>query len=706
MKKNYLLSAAAAFLLAVTGCSDDIGNGNDPAPEEDGNKVYMTVNVSTVSQGAMTKAGGTPSNPNGNGAGWGEDGNGFLEEFDGANEGKVYDVNIFLVKYDGTTFDSKPLDFFNTGSDDLEIAGQGWYQSTTGIDPDGGGEPAHDSAGKVTMKVTMNEELTAAGSTYQVFTIVNAGERLSGITTLKNLRERVTVKDLWTGTNGVKTADKFIMTTHKMKSAKNLGNSIVHISVENTDETKPATTTVFVERMAARIDLGYAAELETDKILESSPVKNKGSFKLTGYKVVNQWKGSSYVFKQVSPKITKNFGEESSLADALKASYANTDNDYKYLGDEVWSMTTLNEPDGSYNYVLDPSITQKKTPEKEGDNPWSEFANSYINYFNSSNSALNTEKMSSIPSGTSPSYQMSNRTYYPIVYTKENTLDREAQVNGYSTGVIFESEFMPITGEGNDAFKVSYYNTTTGSIESVALSDDKTFLLAVHKKTGGATVRAVYKDLPSVAACAFNLENNSNSNLLKGLMGGWSTMAVSDLPDFSSVQTTINSMSDQNGFEIAFKKYLSDLIKNKTAWDISLKTELCYTQFRVTQNAKNNGHLPDAYTDPNDFSPDQIGNLYQYYDVSLYKGGKSYHKFWIRHNDNGNDGTMGVMEFCIVRNNVYQLYVTGVRGLGDPLPYTPGKDTPDKPDETDDVTIDVTIYVKDWVQRKNKDIIL
>ena len=70
------------------------------------------------------------------------------------------------------------------------------------------------------------------------------------------------------------------------------------------------------------------------------------------------------------------------------------------------------------------------------------------------------------------------------------------------------------------------------------------------------------------------------------------------------------------------------------------------------------------------------------------------------------DRYVGVMEFCIVRNNVYQLYVTGVRGLGDPLPYTPGKDTPDKPDETDDVTIDVTIYVKDWVKRTNKDIII
>ena len=67
---------------------------------------------------------------------------------------------------------------------------------------------------------------------------------------------------------------------------------------------------------------------------------------------------------------------------------------------------------------------------------------------------------------------------------------------------------------------------------------------------------------------------------------------------------------------------------------------------------------------------------------------------------------MGVMEFCIVRNNVYQLYVKGIRGLGDPLPYTPGKDDPGTPDESDYVTIDVTIYVKDCVKLTNKDIIL
>ena len=45
MKKNYLLSAAAAFLLAVTGCSDDIENGGNSGGEDDGNHAYMNVPV-------------------------------------------------------------------------------------------------------------------------------------------------------------------------------------------------------------------------------------------------------------------------------------------------------------------------------------------------------------------------------------------------------------------------------------------------------------------------------------------------------------------------------------------------------------------------------------------------------------------------------------------------------------------------------------
>ena len=67
---------------------------------------------------------------------------------------------------------------------------------------------------------------------------------------------------------------------------------------------------------------------------------------------------------------------------------------------------------------------------------------------------------------------------------------------------------------------------------------------------------------------------------------------------------------------------------------------------------------------------------------------------------------MGVMEFAIVRNNVYQLSVTGIRDLGDPLPFTPGKDDPDTPDKTKDVYIVIKLYVRNWVVRSNSGIIL
>ena len=111
-------------------------------------------------------------------------------------------------------------------------------------------------------------------------------------------------------------------------------------------------------------------------------------------------------------------------------------------------------------------------------------------------------------------------------------------------------------------------------------------------------------------------------------------------------------------------------------------------------------------TDLSTYTSSNIEDLARDYGIYFFRNGKSYHKFWIRHNDNNDDYKMGVMEFAIVRNNVYQLNVTGVKGLGDPLPFTPGKDKPETPDESNEVTINVTIYVKDWVKRTNKDIIL
>lgn len=77
--------------------------------------------------------------------------------------------------------------------------------------------------------------------------------------------------------------------------------------------------------------------------------------------------------------------------------------------------------------------------------------------------------------------------------------------------------------------------------------------------------------------------------------------------------------------------------------------------------------------------------------------------YWNRHNDNKNNGSMGPMEFAVVRNNVYKLSVTGVNKFGHPTNRgdDPDPENPEDPDEEDDVYFKVAVEVLPWVVRIN-----
>ena len=80
-----------------------------------------------------------------------------------------------------------------------------------------------------------------------------------------------------------------------------------------------------------------------------------------------------------------------------------------------------------------------------------------------------------------------------------------------------------------------------------------------------------------------------------------------------------------------------------------------------------------------------------------------YYYYWNRHNDNGLNGTMAPMEFCVVRNNVYKLSVDKISRLGHPrIPSNdPENPTPDTPDESDEIYLDVKLEIVPWVVRLN-----
>ena len=113
------------------------------------------------------------------------------------------------------------------------------------------------------------------------------------------------------------------------------------------------------------------------------------------------------------------------------------------------------------------------------------------------------------------------------------------------------------------------------------------------------------------------------------------------------------------------------------------------------------------------FQAFQKGAEFDGSDYLVYTGGVCYYPFWIRHANNNNpqqDGQlnsgeterMGISEFAIVRNNIYDVSVTRIDKLGVAGSEVPN---PDTDDETDDLFLFVNLHVKDWTLRENSTVL-
>lgn len=83
----------------------------------------------------------------------------------------------------------------------------------------------------------------------------------------------------------------------------------------------------------------------------------------------------------------------------------------------------------------------------------------------------------------------------------------------------------------------------------------------------------------------------------------------------------------------------------------------------------------------------------------LYTNGTCYYRYYIRHSNNGILGSMGIMEFGIVRNNIYRLAIDGMGEIGSPDPE------PEDPKDLDEF-LRIRIEVKKWAQRTHQQIIM
>lgn len=707
---------ALAFACVAVSCSDDVDDGLNNGSEEQGEGVYVTVNV-TSAFNPVTKA---------NDEGKGEDGNGDLEDSD--KESAVNDVNIFLIPCgDGYSAKMTSNDLTIVNGEESTAIASGF---TKDLQPATGAIEHHDAVATVKLSVP---ELDAW---YHVVTVANAGKDL-GFETLGALRDYLQTK-VWSGENKYGEANSFIMTTHQMWQA-GVGGSDLFVTAENSDPNHPAETTAYVERLAARIDMQLKADLvqeEGASLTGNSNTTDK--VKITGYQVINQLVGGTYLLKRVTANTAAVDGNINGITNS---------HPYPYLSDEVW-VSGVNP---CFNYVLDP-WTKKKTFTASDDN--ASFPTSISNgdsYYVLENSNYVEKAVNTVPinlNGEGGLYKnhfhegmntaefmnfnkvvddeennlvsTTESEFTPILYTQENTMTANQQKNGFSTGVIFEAEYAP--------GKVSQYDETNGNVETPSYDDldSKAFVVADFARTGtsstegGSTItpsRVLSADLRTIAA--LGLKEGSNENIVKAMFnesGDWTSITSKD-----DVQKVVSDMSG-GPLVVAFKKYLQgklDGIKDEDGSRFDdVKISLTWNKFvEASHTSDDIAYVP---------SMDELANgvttgtkktgievreeLAKNYNIAYYAGGKfggkSYYKYWIKHDPLADNGKMGVMEFAIVRNNVYQLQVNGIKDLGDPLPFTPGKDDPNNPDKETEIYILINLYVKNWVVRSNSGIIL
>lgn len=670
-----------AVALATVGCQDDLGNdpnGGTQGNGLEGEKAKIAVAVNT---GITTRA--TYDNPTP-----GEDGDG--DEAGTIEESRVNDVTIFLYDNDEAGSTTPSTDFEFKSSSNIIAAG---FATTDGqMDA---GTPEHSFYKEVEVTIT-DPEVSWIGKKVGVIAVTNLGQENSD--KLIDYVNKKGEKDEAKGSrladylqDKYKTEKGFVMSTHTIGGG-NSGLEESTVTLKATQGSEPAPeVNVYVERLAAKIRINeyngnnfvYTITHE-NMLVDNEPVSVKDVVLLNDVAIVNQLNSGSYLIKRVTDKVS---GDDL-IMNATDATDAANDD---YLYPELGSAT-----EAATNFVIDPWTRYKEEI----------INNNQVDIFNGSGAQLTYENRFHQPSPINNYTQLWNTFKAPsnlhsgsdfsaegsqqkdLCYTMENTTSIAASQNGYSTGAVFKATYLPgawgvaidddteidptkAEAKGYGLEKSSCITEgQNGAADTYTPTDFYLYQGSVFKDRAAIFAYVLSKTVPNQLGQGESLSdyyrwcNFSNPNVLDETF---------NIADFKASHAA--TASDPFG-------YIDYLNRQKEGTPGNVI--LSFKGFIGTAEA--NGNPNNVILNPE--------------SVTFYQNGVSFYPYWIRHANNDNPNVMGIMEFGIVRNNIYDLTVQGINGYGYVTPV------PSTPDENPDLRINVVLYVKDWTLRKNDNIYL
>lgn len=229
-------------------------------------------------------------------------------------------------------------------------------------------------------------------------------------------------------------------------------------------------------------------------------------------------------------------------------------------------------------------------------------------------------------------------TWQRIGYTLENTTAAEEAGKRYSTGVVFKAKFYP-KGVANYQGGATFFALGTHLFAS--MEDMMTYVYGADFSQ--------FDD--KIDAC----------------------------DNWASVKTFAASLLDNDP-----SGYKAFLLGQDEAQDLAQVKESLKWSAYMLSNCGYSASLNETYKVELDQNGIVTRNALQSYGVRTYEDATCYYTWWVRHSNDNNDETKGIMEYAIVRNNIYKLTVNSIYSLGN-----------DVPGEDENIILDV--YVNDWL---------
>ena len=230
-------------------------------------------------------------------------------------------------------------------------------------------------------------------------------------------------------------------------------------------------------------------------------------------------------------------------------------------------------------------------------------------------------------------------TWQRIGYTLENTTAADAAGSDYSTGVVFKAKFCP-KGVAN-------------------YTDGETFFALGNR---------LFASMEDMMKNFYGSKFDELDDLIK---------KCETWRDVKQFITSTLLTNDPSGYN----KYLEGLAEGKDdTGAVSDASSLIWSNYMLNECGYSKDENGKVVLDQNG----KVTRIaLKPYGTRTYEDATCYYTWWVRHSNDNDDTKKDIMEYAIVRNNIYKITVESIYSLGDPVPGDKG--------------LRVNVYVNNWL---------